>query len=175
VIVGLENDNHKQEIWTTLKLYGATCNPWDAWLTHNGMKTLELRMKAHSSNSSKLASYLTTNKKVGKINHLSLTSHTFHDIAKRQMDDWGGMISFEVGTNLSDALKFANSLNFCTQAPTLGDVDTLILHPASSSHLNVDRKLREQNGITDNLIRVSVGIENIDDIIQDIDQALKAL
>ncbi len=175
IIVGKDIDDTKKKIWTTLKLNGATCNPWDAWLTNQGIKTLALRMKAHSSNSSNLAQYLLSQSKVNKVNHLSLSSHSSHEIAKKQMSDWGGMLSFEVGRNIDDALKFVNALRFCTQAPTLGDVDTLVLHPATSSHLNIDKKLRLENNISDNLIRLSVGIENIDDIILDIDQALESL
>jgi cystathionine beta-lyase/cystathionine gamma-synthase len=132
-------------------------------------------MKAHSENSTLLANFLSTNNKVGKVNHLSLGSHPHHSVAKKQMSNWGGMISFEVGKDINDAKKFTDALQFCTQAPTLGDVDTLILHPATSSHLNVDKNLRLENGITDNLLRVSVGIESIEDIITDIERALNKL
>jgi len=88
------------------------------------------------------------------------------------MKGFGGMLSFEIKAGMEEALAFMNKLKFCSLAPTLGDVDTLILHPATSSHLNVDRTLREANGISDGLVRVSVGIEDIKDIISDIEQAL---
>ncbi len=174
IILGT-NEEHQQRIWTTLKLVGSTCNAWDAWLIDQGLKTLALRMEKHSSNSISLAKYLEAHKKIKRVNHNGLNSHPDHNIANKQMKNFGGMMSFEIDGSLEDGMKFMNNLKFCTLAPTLGDVDTLILHPASSSHLNVDKALREGNGITDGLIRISVGIENFEDIKSDIEQALKML
>lgn len=171
VIIG-HREEFKKGIWTTLKLAGTNCNPWDAWLINNGIKTLSLRMERHCNNALALAKYLTEHPKVSRVNYNGLPSHPDHEIAKKQMKGFGGMLSFEIEAGKDAALAFMDKLNFCSLAPTLGDVDTLILHPATSSHLNVDRELREANGISDGLIRVSVGIEDIKDIISDIEQAL---
>ena len=171
VIIG-HREEYKKGIWTTLKLAGTNCNPWDAWLINNGIKTLALRMEKHCNNAQALAEYLSEHPKVGTVNYNGLTTHPDHELARTQMKGFGGMLSFEIKAGMEAALKFMNKLNFCSLAPTLGDVDTLILHPATSSHLNVDRELREANGITDGLVRVSVGIEDINDIISDIEQAL---
>jgi methionine-gamma-lyase len=171
VIIGHE-EKYKKQIWTTLKLVGATCNAWDAWLINNGIKTLGLRMKKHSDNAMQLALYLTKHPKVKKVNYNGLPDHSSHHIAKKQMKEFGGMLSFEIDGNIKQVLAVINKLKFCAMAPTLGDVDTLVLHPATSSHLNVDKTIREENGITDGLVRISVGIEEIEDIIQDLDQAL---
>jgi methionine-gamma-lyase len=156
-----------------MKLVGTNCNPFDAWLTYMGMKTLPLRMEKHCDNANRLATYLSTNQKIITVNHPSLSSHRYHEIAKKQMKNFGAMLSFELSGGLDAGIKFMNSLKMCSLAPTLGDVDTLILHPATMSHINVAKEIREQNGITDGLIRVSVGIEAIDDIIEDIERGLK--
>lgn len=171
IIIG-HREEYKKGIWTTLKLAGTNCNPWDAWLINNGLKTLPLRMERHCSNAQSLAEYLEGHQKVGLVNYNGLTSHPDHNLSKKQMNGFGGMLSFEIKAGMEAALLFMNKLKFCSLAPTLGDVDTLILHPATSSHLNVDKTLREANGITDGLVRVSVGIEAIEDIIYDIEQAL---
>ncbi|MFT4533935.1 MAG: methionine-gamma-lyase [Saprospiraceae bacterium] len=171
IIIGHKADYHTK-IWNTLKLIGSTCNPWDAWLINNGVKTLALRMERHSSNAQTLAEHLEDHPKVGVVNYNGLTSHPDHELAKLQMKNFGGMLSFEVKTGMKGALQLMNKLKFCSLAPTLGDVDTLVLHPASSSHVIVDKDVREANGISDGLIRVSVGIESIEDIWSDISQGL---
>lgn len=171
IIIG-HLEEYKKGIWTTLKLAGTNCSPWDAWLINNGLKTLSLRMEKHCSNAQKLAEFLLRHPKVNLVNYNGLPDHPDHSLAKAQMKGFGGMLSFEIKGGMQAALGFMDKLDFCSLAPTLGDVDTLILHPSTSSHLNVDKELREANGITDGLIRVSVGIEDIDDIIHDIEQAL---
>jgi len=171
IIIG-HKEKYKKDIWTTLKLAGTNCSPWDAWLINNGLKTLSLRMEKHCANAQYLAEYLEAHNKVNLVNYNGLPSHPDHTLSKEQMKGFGGMLSFEIKGGMDVALSFMNKLKFCSLAPTLGDVDTLVLHPATSSHLNVDQKLREDNGITDGLIRVSVGIEDIEDIISDIEQAL---
>ncbi|MFT6333845.1 MAG: methionine-gamma-lyase [Saprospiraceae bacterium] len=171
IIIGHKADYHKK-IWNTLKLIGSTCNPWDAWLINNGVKTLALRMERHSSNAQALAEHLEAHPNVGIVNYNGLTSHPDHELAKSQMNGFGGMLSFEIKTGMEGALQLMNNLKFCSLAPTLGDVDTLVLHPASSSHHNVDKEIREANGISGGLIRVSVGIESIEDIWSDINQGL---
>jgi methionine-gamma-lyase len=107
-----------------------------------------------------------------RVNYNGLPNHPYHEVAKSQMKTFGGMLSFEIDGDLPQVLSILNKLTFCTKAPTLGDVDTLVLHPATSSHLNVDKSVREASGITDGLVRLSVGIENSQDIIDDLSQAL---
>ncbi len=160
------------KIWQTMKLAGTNCNPWDAWLVHNGMKTLALRMDRHSENAMAIAKYLEAQPKVARVNYCGLPSHPDHQIAKKQMRSFGAMLSFELKDGLEGGIRFMNAIKFCTLAPTLGDVDTLILHPASMSHLNIPKEVRLRNGITDGLIRLSVGIEQAEDIINDLHQAL---
>lgn len=171
VIIGHRQDLKKQ-VWTVLKLVGTTSNAWDAWLINNGLKTLALRMERHSSNAMKVATYLNNHKKVKKVNYNGLADNAYHKLASSQMKMFGGMLSFDIDGTKEDAIATINRMQFCANAPTLGDVDTLVLHPATSSHLNVDTRLRLENGITDGLIRLSVGIENVEDIIADLDQAL---
>lgn len=171
VIVG-HKELYKKLIWTNLKLLGSTCNPWDAWLLSNGIKTLALRMQKHSDNALAVAQYLVDQRKIKQVNYNGLPTHPSYQVAKKQMKMFGGMLSFEIDASLEDVLKILNKLKFCTMAPTLGDVDTLVLHPATSSHLNVDKNQRIQSGITDGLVRLSVGIEAAEDIIEDLNQAL---
>ena len=161
------------KIWATLKLAGTNCNPWDAWLLHNGMKTLALRMERHCTNAMAIAKYLENHAKVARVNYCGLPGHPDHQVAKRQMKAFGGMLSFELKAGLEGGARFMNAIKMCTLAPTLGDVDTLILHPASMSHLNIPKEIRLRNGITDGLIRLSVGIEHGEDIINDLGQALE--
>jgi len=169
------NYDASRKIWETLKLNGSTCNPFDAWLLSNGLKTLAIRMDKHSSNAQAIAEYLQQHPKVTKVNYNGLVDHPDHFIAKSQMSQFGGMLSFAIEGGQNEALATIDRLQCCTHAPTLGDVDTLVLHPATSSHLNVDRAVREENGITDSMIRVSVGIEDVNDLINDFEQALDQL
>ena len=169
------NYEASRKIWETLKLNGSTCNPFDAWLLSNGMKTLAISMDKHSSNAQSIAEYLSQHNKVTHVNYNGLPDHQDHEIAKKQMSQFGGMLSFTVVGGQAEALATIDRLQYCTHAPTLGDVDTLVLHPATSSHLNVDHSIREKNGITDAMVRVSVGIEDVDDLIADFEQALGQL
>jgi methionine-gamma-lyase len=159
-----------QRLWQAMKLIGTNCNPFDAWLTNTGIKTLELRMVRHCSNARTLAAWLEAQPLVAKVNHPSLVTHASHTIAKQQMRDFGGMLSFELHGGLAAGVAFMHGLEFCAFAPTLGDTDTLVLHPATMSHVNVDKALREANGITDGLIRLSVGIEAVSDIMADMER-----
>lgn len=174
IIVGID-EARKPAIWKTLKLMGGTCNPFDAWLVHIGMKTLGLRMEKHSSNAMSLATYLENHAKVSKVNYVGLKSHESFETASSQMRLPGGMLSFEVDGGYEAAKKCINSLSLAKYAPTLGDVNTLVLHPRTSSHLNVDPAISEKNGITQGLIRVSVGIEATDDILSDFENALNSI
>lgn len=171
-IVGKDPDWMKKKVWTIMKLNGSNCNPFDAWLTNNGLKTLEIRMDRHCQNAMAIARFLEQQESISRVNYNGLESHPDHELAKKQMKDFGGMLSFELKGGLEAGIAFMNKIRFCTLAPTLGDVDTLILHPASMSHLNVAKEIRLRNGITDGLIRLSVGIESVEDIIADLEQAL---
>ncbi|MEM7106350.1 MAG: aminotransferase class I/II-fold pyridoxal phosphate-dependent enzyme [Bacteroidota bacterium] len=172
VIIGKDKGLMKDKVWQAMKLLGTNCNPFDAWMVNTGMKTLELRMDRHSQNGMAVAKFLETHSKVKQVNYTGLPSHPDHEIANKQMSQHGAMLSFELDGGLEDGIRFMNAIKFCTLAPTLGDIDTLILHPASSSHLNIPKEIREANGITDGLIRLSVGIESAVDIIADLKQAL---
>ncbi len=172
IIIG-RDDQTKHKVWSTMKLLGTNCNPWDAWLTSNGIKTLSLRMAQHNSNGLALSQYLDQHPMVKKVTYLGLPSHPDHELARKQMKGYGGMMCFEVVGGYQGGVGFMNAIKIGTLAPTMGDVDTLILHPASMSHLNVDRDIRIANGITDGLIRVSVGIEDIEDLKEGFDRALR--
>ncbi len=174
IVIGMGDEN-RNKIWKTMKLMGTNSNPWDAWLVNNGIKTLSLRMERHSQNGRSLASFLKDHPKVESVNYLGLEDHPYHELAKKQMNDFGGMLCFEVRGGLNAGIQFMNQVKMGTLAPTLGDIDTLIMHPASMSHLNIEPAIRKRNGITDGLIRVSVGIEHIDDLKEDFDRSLKAL
>lgn len=173
VIVG-QREDYKDRIWQTLKLMGGTCNSWDAWLINNGLKTLTFRMDKHSENALFLAQNLENHPEILKVNYNGLSSHPYHSIAKKQMSDFGGMISFEVNRDLRGTIEFIDQLKLATHAPTLGDTDTLVLHPVTSSHLNVDKALCREYGISENLVRFSVGLEHKQDILDDVLQALES-
>ena len=169
------NPEHRQKLWETMKLLGTNCNAWDAWLLHNGLKTLSVRMDRHCSNALAIAEHLETQSCVAKVNYPGLASHSTHETATKQMEQFGGMLSFELEGGMDHAIHFMDSTELCTIAATLGNVDTLLLHPATSSHLFVPKEIRDASGIKDGLVRVSVGIENIEDLKSDIDQALAGL
>ncbi len=166
------HDEMKEKIWPHVKLLGTSCAVFDAWLLNTGMRTLAIRMERHCDNAEALAQYLSEHPKVSHVNYPGLPHHESHSIASAQMTRYGGMLSFELRAGLEGGKTLMTALNMCSIAPTLGDVDTLVLHPASSSHLRVEREMRIANGITDGLVRCSVGIESIEDIIADYDQAL---
>jgi methionine-gamma-lyase len=173
VVVARNRTLMREQIWKAMKLLGTNCSPFEAWLTNNGIKTLALRMDRHCANALALAHYLEQHPAVERVNYPGLASHPDHQLAQKQMPKgFGGMLSFELKGGFDAGLKCMNQIRFCALAPTLGDVDTLILHPASSSHLRVPKAVREENGITDGLIRVSVGIEHIDDIISDFEASM---
>jgi len=170
VIVGRDPEYMEEKVAHVLKLMGTNCNPFDAWLTWNGMKTLSIRMDKQSSNAMQVAQMLEAHSEVGRVNYNGLRSHPDHEIAKKQMRQFGAMLSFELKGCIQTGIDFMKKIRFCTLAPTLGDVDTLVQHPALMSH--EAREVRESNGISDGLIRMSVGIEDIADILADLEQAL---
>lgn len=158
-----------------MKLMGTNISPFEAWLINQGLKTLPLRMEKQSANAADLANFLLDQKDwVKRVNYPGISTHPQHQLAKSQMSLYGSMLSFELEADLSQTIQFANALQY-SKAPTLGDVDTLLLHPASSSHINVDKRLREETGITDSLIRLSVGIEDLNDLKEELLAALAQL
>ncbi|MCB0523941.1 MAG: aminotransferase class I/II-fold pyridoxal phosphate-dependent enzyme [Lewinellaceae bacterium] len=174
VVLGIDKGIMRDSVWRAMKLLGTNCSPFEAWLTYTGLKTLALRLERQCSNALALAQFLEKHPAVEKVNYPGLPSHPDHVLARKQMPGgFGAMLSFELKGGLQAGLDCMNEIKFCTLAPTLGDVDTLILHPASSSHLAIPQEVRLQNGITDGLIRVSIGIENPSDIIEDLKQAIR--
>ncbi|MBK9108187.1 MAG: aminotransferase class I/II-fold pyridoxal phosphate-dependent enzyme [Saprospiraceae bacterium] len=174
VVVCAEEKLHKKA-WEIMKLVGCNSNPYDAWLINTGMKTLSLRINQQSNNAHFLAQKLQNHSKITKVNYPGLESHATHNIAKEQMHLFGAMLSFSVGSTLEDAKLFCNRLHHCSLAPSLGETDTMVLHPASMSHLKVPSEIRKQYGITDNLIRLSVGLEHPEDILADIEQSIAVI
>jgi len=165
----------RKKLWDTMKLVGTNCNAWDAWLLHNGLKTLAVRMDRHCSNALAIANFLEAHPLINKVNYPGLPSHKAHQAAAKQMSQYGGMLSFEIAGGLAEGKAFMNKTELCSITATLGNVDTLLLHPATSSHLNIPKDIREASGITDGLIRMSVGIEQIEDLKDDISRALSDL
>ena len=151
---------------------GAVLGPFDSWLVLRGVKTLPVRMQQHNRNGMVVAEFLEhLYPKIKKVYYPGLPSHPQHELAKRQMAGFGGMISFDTGS-LENARKVLKSLRLCSLAESLGGVETLISHPASMTHSSVPSEERNRRGITDGLLRISVGIEEVEDIIADLDQAL---
>jgi cystathionine beta-lyase/cystathionine gamma-synthase len=150
---------------------GAILSPFDSWLVMRGTKTLALRMEQHDKSGRAVAAFLEEHPKVKKVYYPGSASHPQHALARRQQHGFGGMVAFEVGS-LAAARTVLESVKLCTLAESLGGVETLISHPATMTHASVDEAKRQRLGITDGLVRISVGIEDTDDIIADLDQAL---
>lgn len=162
---------------TNLPLYrknlGGVAGPMDAWLTTNGIKTLPLRMKQHNENAMQVAEFLESHPKVDHVFYPGLDSHPNHSLARSMMNNgFGGMISFELKGGFDAGVKLMNSVKLCSLAVSLGSVDSLIQHPASMTHAVVADEIKQAAGITDGLVRISVGIEGVEDIIADLEQAL---
>jgi cystathionine beta-lyase/cystathionine gamma-synthase len=153
---------------------GAILSPFDSWLVLRGTKTLPLRMARHSQTGLALAQYLEAHPAVSKVYYPWLPSHPQHDLARRQMRDSGGMLSFDLGS-LERARHVLNGVRLMALAESLGGVETLISHPATMTHASVPADRRQALGITDGLVRISVGLENLDDLTEDLQQALAAL
>jgi cystathionine beta-lyase/cystathionine gamma-synthase len=150
---------------------GAILSPFDSWLVLRGTKTLALRMEQHDKSGRAVAAFLEEHPRVRKIYYPGSLTHKQHELAKRQQKGFGGMVSFDVGS-LANATTVLESVKLCTLAESLGGVETLISHPATMTHASVLPETRERLGITEGLVRISVGIEDTDDIIADLDQAL---
>jgi methionine-gamma-lyase len=175
VVLSRHLDWVKDRLWNQLKLYGGSPSPFDAWLTHLGLKTYELRMARHCENSTTIARWLLKHPKIGRVFYPGLPDHPGHDIAKRQMLAYGGMLACELNGGYQAGINFMNHVKLFALVPTLGNVDSLIQHPASMSHINMPREDRLKAGITDGLVRLSVGIENVEDLLEDLSQALEKI
>ena len=162
-------DRAKKDI---LRNFGGVISPFNAWLTLHGVATLPLRFERHSANARVIAEFLESHPEIEWVRYPGLPSHPQHELAKRQMNDYGGMISFELKGGKETGERLVNRIRLCTLAVSLGDVRTLICHPASTTHLEVSPEARKRAGITDGLVRISVGLENATDIIADLHQAL---
>lgn len=172
VLIGRDTDAMNGPVGKVHKLTGGNSNPFDAYLLTTGMKTLELRMQRHCANAMEIATFLVAHPAIAKVNYPGLESHPDHAIAQRQMRHPGAMMSFELKGGLEAGKRFIDKLQMCVRAVSLGTCDTLVSHPASMTHYGVSKEQREKSGITDGLIRMSVGIENIADIRADLAQAL---
>ena len=153
------------------KSSGGILSPFEAWMCLRGVKTLAVRMARHDANAMEVAAFLNTQRKVKKVNYPGLVSHPQHWLAKKQMRGFGGMISFDLGS-LDKAKRFLKSVRLCALAESLGGVESLISHPATMTHASVPPEERQRIGVTDGLVRISVGIEDLEDIIDDLKQAL---
>jgi cystathionine beta-lyase/cystathionine gamma-synthase len=156
------------------KCAGAILSPFECWLILRGVKTLAVRMEQHDRSGRKVADYLSKHKKVQKVFYPGLRDHPQHELARRQMSGFGSMIAFETGS-LANANKMLRNVRVCCLAESLGGVETLISHPATMTHAGIGEKGRRKIGITDGMVRISVGIEDVDDLIADLDQALSAI
>ncbi|MGB7528923.1 cystathionine gamma-synthase [Sphingobacterium cellulitidis] len=162
-----------KQLWFYYNACGGTPGPQDAFLVLRGIKTLHLRMKAHCENGRKVAEYLKNHPKVEKIYWPGFEDHPGHDVAKKQMKDFGGMVSIVLkGADLAETFRIASGFKVFTLAESLGGVESLINHPATMTHGSIPKETREKVGVVDNLLRLSVGIEDAEDLIADLEQAL---
>jgi cystathionine gamma-lyase/cystathionine beta-lyase len=179
VVMGALMTNN-QELYDQLAFIanscGATPGPMDSFLVLRGVKTLHLRMKAHCANGKAIAEFLANHPKVDKVYWPGFPSHPNHHVAKKQMRDFGGMISFTLKSNsFDDASTLAKSVEVFSLAESLGGVESLLSHPASMTHASIPKEEREKTGIVDSLLRLSVGVEDIEDLIEDLNQALSKI
>lgn len=172
VLLGKDLEKMNGHVTKVHRLLGGNSNPFDAFLLTIGMKTLEVRMERHCHNAMEVAGFLEAHPAISKVNYLGLPSHPDYATAAKQMRHPGAMLSFEMKDGLEAAKKCIDKLQMCIRAVSLGTCDTLLCHPASMTHFSVPKEKRELYGITDGLIRMSVGIENVQDILRDLEQAL---
>lgn len=169
----LNDEETYKKLWFIYNACGATPGPMDSFLVLRGIKTLHLRMKAHCENGRKVAEFLKTHPKIDKIYWPGFEDHPNHAVAVKQMRDFGGMISVTIkGATLEDTFKVASSFKVFTLAESLGGVESLVNHPATMTHGSIPKEVREKVGVVDSLLRLSVGVEDIDDLLEDLDQAL---
>ncbi len=176
VVVGalvVKDKDLAEQLYFIQNASGAVCGPMDSFLTLRGIKTLHVRMQRHCENGKAIAEYLAKHPKIEKVYWPGFETHPNHDVAKAQMDDFGGMISFvPKGSSYEEAIKIVEKLEVFTLAESLGGVESLAGHPASMTHASIPKEEREKSGVVDSLIRLSVGIEDMDDLIADLEQAI---
>ncbi len=170
------NDEIAKEMYRIQNSSGAVCGPMDSFLVLRGIKTLHLRMQRHCENGALIANFLKGHSKIDKVYWPGFETHPNHEVAKVQMKDFGGMISFTLkGNKLEDALEIVKKVELFALAESLGGVESLIGHPATMTHASIPKEVREQSGVVDSLIRLSVGIEDAEDLIDDLARALAEL
>lgn len=168
------NDSLYEQLAFIANSCGATPGPMDSFLVLRGLKTLHLRMDAHCANGEKVAHFLKTHPKIEKVYWPGFTDHPNHEIAKKQMRGFGGMISIVLkGADLQETFRIASNFHVFSLAESLGGVESLINHPATMTHASIPKEEREKAGVVDNLLRLSVGVEHIDDLLADLENALK--
>ena len=173
--IAVKDDKIADELYFIQNASGGIAGPMDSFLTLRGIKTLHVRMKRHSENAKAVAEFLQQNDQVDKVYWPGLKDHPNHDVAKRQMTDFGGMVSFSMKSGkLSDAVRVVEHVKVFTLAESLGGVESLAGHPASMTHASIPKEEREKTGVTDSLIRLSVGIEDAEDLVADLQQAFDA-
>jgi cystathionine beta-lyase/cystathionine gamma-synthase len=173
-IVVLQRDDDIEWLKFVQNAEGAILSPFDSWLVLRGTKTLPIRMQQHNANGLALAEFLEAHPKVRKVYYPGLPSHPQYDLAKRQMCGFGGMLAFDLGS-LEGARRVLNNVRLHALAESLGGVETLISHPATMTHASVPAERRAALGITDGLVRISAGIEDIEDLKEDLSQALQCV
>jgi O-succinylhomoserine (thiol)-lyase len=165
-----------QQVYESIKFFqnaaGGVPGPHDAWLTLRGIKTLAVRMRQHEENAHIVARFLSEHSRVEKVYYPGLASHPDHELAKRQMRGFGGMVSFQFKGTLADVDKVVRRFQLFTFAESLGGVESLVCHPASMTHGSIPREIREARGLNDTLLRLSIGIEDAEDLLTDLEQAL---
>lgn len=173
-VVVSNDDAVAEEIGFLQNAVGAILSPFDSWLVLRGVKTLAVRMRQHETNGMAMANYLAHHRRVKKVYYPGLPDHPQHELARRQMNGFGSMISFELGS-YDNAKKFLDRVRLCSLAESLGGVETLISHPVSMTHGSVPEEMRKRLGITPGLVRISVGIEDIEDLIADLENAFDGM
>jgi cystathionine beta-lyase/cystathionine gamma-synthase len=171
VLVGTKPE-HKENFTFVQKCTGGILSPFECWMVLRGVKTLAVRMRQHDTSGRRIAEYLAQHKKVEKVHYPGLGSHPQHELAKRQMSGFGALISFETGS-LENANAMLRQVKICTLGESLGGVETLISHPATMTHAAIGEEARANLGITDGLVRISAGIEDVEDLLGDLEQALE--
>jgi len=171
-VVVLKRKDDAERLQFIQNAAGAILSPFDSWLVLRGIKTLPIRMEAHNTNGTAVAKYLADKKEVRKLYYPGLPKHPGHELAKKQMSGFGGMIAFDLGS-LDSAKRFLERVRLCSLGESLGGVETLISHPATMTHASVPAVERTRLGITDGLVRISVGIEDVEDLIADLENAFR--
>jgi cystathionine gamma-synthase/methionine-gamma-lyase len=173
-VIATSSEN-KKKLYEMNKLVGSMLGPFEAWLTLRGLKTLPLRMRQQCQNASQIAEWLSSHPRIARVNYPGLSNHPQHALAGQLFSGrgYGGMLSFEIdGADKAKIFRFMEALQLCLPATTLGDVYSLVLHPATSSHRGLTPEERARVGIPDGLVRLSAGIEDVQDILADLEQAL---